>query len=357
MYKYEALTAKTKCLMGRLLSEEELVYLAGLKGVGEIAVFLREKTAYGETLREMNFTQVNRRKLEYYIKKTLLADYLKMKRFTHGEERDYIALLIGKYEIEYMLNAWRYCIGRAKMSDEEKRQYFVDGGSDSYHMSDGILELYTIYGQKSKLDLGQLRVAENVRDFLRTVSGTEYHRIFAEAGGDGAGYAEIEHEIYAGYYKKLMAAADAFGAESDSLKMVLTAAMDLKNLERIYRMRYNFGMTPEDTAKYMIKYRYKLKKKDISDLINIDDPKKYLARCNATYYGRKVDFTTAPVSVCGSSYLYKLYKSTALKNSSSFDVIVKYFYIKEIEIENLVFIIEGARYGMRPEEIKANLII
>lgn len=352
MYRYEALTAKTKCLMGRLLSEDELTYLSGMKTVGEIAVFLRDKTAYGETLREINLVQANRRKLEYYIKKTVFADYLKMRRFTHGEEREYIALLLVKYEIEYMLNAWRYCIARAKMSEDEKKLW---DESDNYRPSEGILELYTIYGQKSKLDLGELRDAETVRDFLRAISGTEYQRIFAS--GEGGDYAEIEHEIYAGYYKKLMAAAEAFGAEGESLKTVLTAAVDMKNLELIYRMRYNFGMTAAETAKRVIPYRYKLKKTDISDLLNAGDPQKYLARCNATYYGRKADFTEAPVFAVGAAYLYRLYKSTALKNSSSFDVIVKYFYLKETEIDNLVFIIEGARYGMRPEEIKSNLIM
>lgn len=352
MYRYEALTAKTKCLMGRLLSEDELIYLSGIKTVGEIAVYLREKTAYGETMREMNLTQANRRKLEYYIKKTVFADYLKMRRFTHGEERNYISLLLGKYDIEYMLNAWRYCIGRAKMNEEAKKLW---DESDGYHPSEGILELYTIYGQKSKLDLGRLKDAETVRDFLRAIEGTEYRKIFA--AGEGGDYAEIEYEIYTEYYKKLMAAAESFKSEGESLKTALTTAVDVKNLEQIYRMRYNFGMTAAETAKRVIPFRYKLKKKDISDLVSIDDRQKYLARCNATYYGRKADFTAAPVSAAGSAYLYKLYKSTSLKNSSSFDVIVKYFYLKETEIDNLVFIIEGVRYGMNPEEIKSNLIM
>jgi len=41
---------------------------------------------------------------------------------------------------------------------------------------------------------------------------------------------------------------------------------------------------------------------------------------------------------------------------SGFDVIIKYFFVKEIEIKNLFCLIEGIRYSMTPDQIGRYLI-
>jgi len=71
------------------------------------------------------------------------------------------------------------------------------------------------------------------------------------------------------------------------------------------------------------------------------------------YYGKKQSFYEYDSIVeYMNAFLYKYYKSKINAFSSSFDVIVRYFRVKEFEIINLFYLTEGIRYKMTPEHIK-----
>lgn len=81
-FKYEAVIAKCRCLYGKLLKSEDYENLLKSTSIADIAVYLRDRTAYAEFFGESsNLKTINRSKLEYYIKKALINDFIKIYRF------------------------------------------------------------------------------------------------------------------------------------------------------------------------------------------------------------------------------------------------------------------------------------
>jgi len=74
---------------------------------------------------------------------------------------------------------------------------------------------------------------------------------------------------------------------------------------------------------------------------------------NNLYYGKKQSFYEyETMSSYMNFYLYKYFKSKINISSSGFDVVARYFYIKEFELMNLFYLTEGIRYKMPPDYIR-----
>jgi vacuolar-type H+-ATPase subunit C/Vma6 len=86
-------------------------------------------------------------------------------------------------------------------------------------------------------------------------------------------------------------------------------------------------------------------------LKNKDDFFEYCAK-NLSYERKQPFNSYEAIDQYRWNLLYKLYRSSAVRTQSGFDVIVKYFFLKEIEAKNLFCLIEGIRYQMNPLQIR-----
>ena len=367
VFKYEAVTAKCRCLYGKLLAPKDYDNLLKCADVSDIAVYLHDNTAYQEFLSGSDLRKINRNKLEYYIKKSMLNDYLKMYKFTFGKERQFINLLMGKYELEYILKVWRkYVRGNIENNIKDNG---TDGDSD-YLLSEGILEIQMIYQDNPRIDIEALKNITNAGQFINAIRNSDFFYIFEKhINGDISKnyadyteytkYTEIETAVYDEYYKILYDGAKIFEKETrEKIQDSIGTYADLVNLCRISRMMFNFKAKPEEILPLMTPLRKKLRSDNINALFQTGDRKNFLDYCqsNLPSYGEKQSFYDYDsMSSYMNSFLYKYYKSKIKLSSSGFDVIVRYFRIKEFEIMNLFYLTEGVRYKMPPDYIRKNI--
>jgi len=361
LFKYEAVTAKCRCLYGKLLAPKDYDNLLKCPDVSDIAVYLNDNTAYHEFLGESDLRTINRNRLEYYIKKSMLSDYLKMYKFTFGNERHFINLLMAKYELEYILKVWREYVRRNIQSENDFASDSKENEKDGdYLLSEGILQIQMIYQNSPRIDIEALKNVTNAGQFINAIRNSDFFYIFEKHINDdiSQNYTVIETAVYDEYYKILYDGANIFEKETrKKIQDSISVHADLINLCRISRLMFNFKAGPEEILPLLVPLGNKLKPGDINALLQTGDRESFLAYCQSNlYYGGKQSFYDYnSMSSYMNSFLYKYYKSKIKISSSGFDVIVRYFHVKEFEVMNLFYLIEGIRYKMTPDYIRKNI--
>jgi V/A-type H+-transporting ATPase subunit C len=229
LFKYEAVIAKCKCLYGKLLTTKDFENLLNLKTLADIATYLHDKTAYAEFFSESsNPKNINRSKLEYYIRKSLIEDFVKIYRFLSGREHYFVNMLLAKYELEYLLKIWRYFVWL-----KTENNSITD---DEYLLDIGILEIqmiYTIYEYDSKIDLEVLKTVSNIEQFLEVMRETDFYHIFEKHMDEDItkNYNSLEIAIYNEYYKMLYDSSRIFDKKKKKkIQSLIEADIDLINL-------------------------------------------------------------------------------------------------------------------------------
>ena len=354
LFGYEAIVAKCRCLYGKLLSPKDYENLLLCPEVSDVAAYLYENTAYREFFGASDLRKINRNKLEYYIKKSLLFDYIKMFKFTCGKDRHFVNLLMAKYELEYILKVWREYVWRNMKNNPVPKQ------DDDYLLSEGILEIQAIYKDNPKIDLEALKNITTAEQFLSAIKNSDFFYIFEKHINDdiSKNYTTIETAVYDEYYKVLYNGAEIFDKSTKSkIQNSISTQSELINLCRISRMRFNFQASSAEIIPLLIPLRNRLKESDIEELTKCEDKKSFLLYCEANlYYGKKQSFYNyESMSAYMNAFMYKYCKSGADLASSGFETLVRYFQLKEFEIMNLFYLTEGIRYKMPPEYIRKNI--
>ena len=357
LFKYEAVVAKCRCLYGKLLAASDYENLLKCREISDIAVYLRDNTAYSEFLAELDLKKINRNKLEYYIKKSMLSDYLKLYKFTSGNQRRFISLLIAKYELEYILRVWRDYVLQNTESAVDINEINED---EDYVFNEKLLEIQAIYQHNPRIDLDALKNITTAEQFINAIRNTDYFYVFEKHINDdiSKNYTRIETAVYDEYYKILYEGADFFEKESRAkIRDSISTQADLINLCRMSRMLFNFKADPEEIKELLVPLRNRLKNSDVEALLSSHDRESFLMYCQENlYYGKKLSFHEyESMTEYMNYFLYKYYKSKINLSSSGFDVIIRYFHVKEFELMNLFYLTEGIRYKMSPEHIRKYL--
>ncbi|MCL2158195.1 MAG: V-type ATPase subunit [Oscillospiraceae bacterium] len=363
VFKYEAIKAKCRCLYGKLLSGHDYENLLNCADVSDVAGYLYEHTAYREFFDVPDPKGLHRNKIEYYIKKSLLCDYMKMYKFTQGKQRRFINLLMGKYELEYILKIWREYIWRnlENKDKKENKDNPVNRENDDYLLSEGIFEIQTIYKDSPRIDLGALKNIATAEQFLGAIKNTDFFYIFEKHIGDdiSKNYTEIETAVYDRYYKILYNEAAMFErATCEGIREFLSIRSDLVNLCRISRLRFGFDAGPEKIRGLLVFLgETKLKESDLTMLLGMEDKESFLAHCEANLcYAKKQSFySRESMSAYMNAYLFNYHRSKKNSAASGFEAVVRYFQLKEFELQNLFYLTEGIRYQMQPDYIRKNI--
>ncbi|MCL2773088.1 MAG: V-type ATPase subunit [Oscillospiraceae bacterium] len=353
LFKYEAVVAKCRSLYGKLLKPADYENLLKCAEVSEIAAYLHDNTAYGEFLKDSNLSSINRNKLEYYIKKSLLRDYMKMYKFTSGDQRHFISLLMTRFELEYILKVWREYVSRNIANNPAAEE------NDDYLINESLLDIWTIYQNNPRINLAALKNIKDAEQFKEAVKNSYYSHVFEKYIGDNItqNYTELETALYDEYYENLYRGAAVFETEiRKKIEDSISIQADLINLCRISRMMFNFRAPTNEILPLLIPLRKKLKEENIKELLKCPDRESFFLYCQSLYYGAKQSFYEyQSMTDYMNDFLDKYYKTIMNLTSMGFDIVVRYFRIKEIEIRNLFYLIEGIRYRMSLEEIKKHV--
>ena len=349
LFAYDAVTAKCRCLIGKLLTREQYSALASQKTLAGAVAYLKDETSYSDLLADIEPANIHRARLERLLESRLVDVYIKLYTFTSGPERLFIGHLLEELEIRYLLDAIR-----ATEYDDSMEFYSIPAFIRSHTM----------------IDFARIFRTDSREEILEALRGTDYYDLLSPLlSTEKSSFSEIEAEINRNYYKKLMTKyTEVFDKDQRTrIRAAISARIDLLNLSVILRIRrFKALQAGVDRIKLdftgvlplLIPQFGRLRETEIislcSDELTLDETIDRFAKLYkkpAELFGEQ-----NATGNYGSAFLYRLSRGMATRSKPSFDIVFGYLSLIRFENDNIIYTLEALRYGVPEEKIEASII-
>ncbi|NCB91753.1 MAG: hypothetical protein EOM40_04165 [Clostridia bacterium] len=335
LLSYSGLSTKIRAMQSRLLTDQQYREMAELKSVPLAVAYLKQKPAYQNTWAALSEDDLHRGKIEQLLVNSIYDDYTKIYRFSNMKQRKFLDLYFGRYEISIM----KECLN--KIFDH--RDVDLD------------LSMFKPFFDKhSKLDITKLTASASIEEFVANLKGTAYYQpLQSLARLESPTLFDYEMALDLYYFSAIWKNKDKLLKKKD-LEEITRAygnKFDLLNIQWIYRSKQYYHMDSADIYALLIPVNYKLRKKEISALVEAENMGVFESLLAQTYYGKRYEKLGPHTLEETYSYIMKYVLSRDSKQDPySVSTIYCYLYHKEHEIDRLTTVLECIRYGTSPED-------
>lgn len=335
LLQYSGLVTKTKAMSGHLLSKEEILQLTEYETVNEFISFLRESDGYAAIYQSHEEIQ-HRAQVEAVIHDSLYADYGRLYQFADAATKKGLEILFFRYEV----NVLKSCLEHASRGGDDTRL--------------GYLEL--LFDRHASYDTAAITQAGSLSELQQALKGTKYEKLVGRfLENESMSFADWTTQLDIFYYctawqmrKKI-----ADKAMKEIFTRILGTEIDWQNIMWMYRSKRFFDRKPTDIYANMIPVHYRLKKEEISRLMEAEQLEEFVQILGNTAYFTEKD----PVVKLGDEITFRriveeTYRKLCRKYPMSVAPVLSYLYSKEQEIDLLTTILEGVRYQMPAKEIQ-----
>lgn len=335
LLSYSGLSTKIRAMQSRLLTTQQYRELAELKTVPQAVAYLRQKPAYQNTWSSLSEDDLHRGKIEQLLVNSIYDDFTKIYRFSNIEQRNFLDLYFCRYEVSIM----KECLNKI---------------FDHRHVDLDLSLFKPFFDKHSKLDINKLTASGSVEEFVTNLKGTPYYQpLHALARLEDPTLFDYEMTLDLYYFSTIWKTKDKLLKKKD-LEEITRAygnKFDLLNLQWIYRSKQYYHMNSADIYALLIPVNYKLKKKEVSALVEADNMNTFESLLHQTYYGQRYDKLDSHTLEEMYAYIMKHVLLVASKQDPySVATIYCYLYHKEHEIDRLITVLECIRYGCSPED-------
>lgn len=339
-----AMATKARAMFGSRLKANEYETMLQKKSVSEIASFLKNETYFSTALDGINEKAIHREQLEALLRMDIFHRLEKLERYGGEEDKGFIYAFVMRSEIRLIMASVRYII----TNDEEIRS--------------GLIASLPIFAQKYfSFDIKKLPDVTSFNDLIEVLKGTPYEKIirkYETANMEEIDYIALEHDLEIELYQDTTKLLSVFKGKEcySTINEVIFSKAELINLSAIYRLKKYFKQPSDKIYQFMLPYECFFKKREIDDLINNCDADEVLNRVSKRYhrFTKDLRFTSIEqyvqmIQFNMNHHIMEYYQEPSL-------VLLSYLLCGETEIQNLVNIIEGIRYGIAPDKIRALLV-
>ncbi len=341
LFTYGALAAKTRASYGKLLTREDYEELIEKSSVAEVAGYLKTSVGYSDVLSNVDEHVIHRGQLENIIKTDIMKEYAKFLKFTSGNARKFLQSTYKKYEIESLKIIFRRLetVGSV-MSAEGFLLFLKDNASVDFH---------------------SLLKSRDSMEFIGNLKGTEYYDLLKPFASDAAGINlfNLEMILDLHYFKYLKKRMKKYlrGNDRNPLEESFGKKTDVLNLLWIYRCKKYYDMPKEIIMSYILPYNAGIRKETLRRLIETDGLDEFSEVVLNTKYREifKRDIDEF-FEINFAEYMYNVHMTLFRRYPLTVSSAVDYIHMKEYELSNIISVIEGIRYGLRPEKIKKFIV-
>ena len=329
-------------MYGKRLTPQNYRELLRKQNVSEITAYLKQQPNYSETLRDVNENSVHRGQLEHVIRRQLFTDYIKALNYVGENEINFYSFFIKRMEIDQILSCVRFLV------TDNMGEYFFS--------------LPSYFADHAKFDLYALAKVKTFDELLNLLSRTPYYEILKEFDPSSESKNDlilIENEFSRHYYTYLFSVIDKYfsGDVRKSIRDSFGVEIDLTNISEAIRLKKYFGLHGDQIKPVILPYYFKIKKDEVAHLVEAPDLEGTMQALNGTYYGRYFTQNSFDnIEMYSKQIIYEYNKNLLAFSTSSSVSVVAYLQLKRLEINNIISIIEGVRYGVNPSEISKVLV-
>ncbi len=338
----KVILAKAMTMFGRRLTGQGYTDLLNCRTVTEVAMVLKKETIYAKALTGMNESTVHRGQLEALLRANLLNDFAALCRYELSVGSHFSDYLIRRGEIGQLLSCLRLLsVGR----------------SEEY-----LLSLPVFFNAHTELNLFALAKVKTFQEFLDALGGSKYRAIIERCRPDEimpVDFTLIENALYLYLYQGVFEIIRKFahGLEKEELLALFGSKVDLLNMLRIDRLKRYFRFSPDIIRSMVFPFHYKIPPRVLNDMIEAPDADSAFDLFSATGYRKlleKHEFQNH--DDFADRCMYDICQKQMYFSTHASVVMLSYIFLSEIELENIIKIIEGIRYGLPQKEIAEMLI-
>lgn len=340
IFKYGHLTTKIRAMKGKMLTEADYNELLQKKSVKDVANYLKTSTYYVDTFKDLDESDVHRGYIEILLQQSILADAIKISKYLRGTEKQLYRFIYRKHEIEDLKKMLRLLTTGKSLSEIDRRSLFIN--------------------KYSKIDFNAALASKNIRELIDSLKNTRFYSLLNPLYKSDTGLdlfsAESALDLY--YYNVILKNLQDYSRDKQDtmIENIIRMEVDLKNIFMIYRGKKYYQVSKELMHLYHIPFYYKLKEKDIIEMIEAPSAEEVLQIISSKYYSKKILFHQSN----WERQYYRFMRSAISKcmrdEPLSMAPVMGYIYLKEIESMNITTIVEGIRYNVEPHQIKELLV-
>lgn len=339
-----ALTTKARAMFGKRLSANEYETLLQKKSVPEIASYLKNETYFSTTLSGINEKAIHREQLEALLRMDIFHRLEKLERYGGEDDKGFIYAFVMRSEIQMILASVRYIVTK----DVEIRSVLISS--------------LPMFAEKYfSFNIQKLPDVTTFAELLDVIKGTSYEKIiykYQAQSMEEIDYIALEHDLELVLYKDIVELLNKYkGKEcSELLNQIILSKAELINLSAIYRLKKYFKQSNDKIGRFMLPYTCFFTKREMEDMIDHCDANEVLDKVAKRYhrYTRDLRFTSVEqymqmIQFNMNHHVIEYYQDASV-------VLLSYLLVGETEIQNLINIIEGIRYQIAPDRIRALLV-
>ncbi|NBK98988.1 MAG: hypothetical protein EOM50_13405 [Erysipelotrichia bacterium] len=336
-----ALSTKAKSMYGHRLVKHDYEELLRKHSVNEVAAYLKNETIYKEVLKDVHENSIHRGQLEAMLKREKFVKQQRLLRYADVRHDRFYQYSIFQEEIDQILS----CI-RALMSDD---------------YSAFVSNLPLFMNPYMSFDLKKLLEVKSIKDLKAVLADTIYaiDLLPCLKDEDNVDYARCETALKKSFYEyqRTLIHKKFKGELRKNLLAVFDTQMELQNICKIYRMKEYFHSDKETIRNNLIVVHQRLSAKMYEELLDSKDGDALLAKLETSPYKIYTDDKDfVYIEYYCNKITYSLGKKYMHFSNSAPLIYLSYSILDEMEIENLINIIEGIRYGVPIEKIESLLI-
>lgn len=339
-FSSNALVAKLRAMYGKSLTYDDFSEMMRKTTVSEIASFLKANKQYKDVLGSIQESFVHRGQLENLLRKSLFYRYVNIAKYTDKTNHFYDYITLG-LEIEQLLDCIRHlCTGHT-----EKMIISVPGFFIPY----------------SSFNLLQLADATNFDELLKVVKKTPFYALllpFKPTFGI-IDFTGIETVLKTYYFTRKSAAIEKYSTRNERIKLLKMFDIEVKlyNLAIIYRLKVFYNANADVINRHIIQTGKSTWKKSFERLMSTNDKTSFLREFNAItgdkYFN---DLQDVYIENSVNKIENKMAKRELRFSTDAKLSFMSYMILGKIEIYNIINIVEGVRYKVKPEQMEKFLI-
>lgn len=339
-YASNAIFSKARAMYGKRLKENDYAKLLGCNSVPEILSCLKGYEKYAPMLNKLSERDVHRTQLESALKQQLFQDYESLCRYEVTVGEDFSKYTIMRAEINQIMN------------------FLTMLNSGNPHEFYSTLPKYFL--RVSSINFAALSNTNNYDEFLNVLGKSAYAKLLAPykpKSGERIDIMTVENVLLFHLFKTVYEIVDKTkGAEHDALKKIFDTNIDLRNFTRVLRVKKYYKLEPDQIKKLLIPFG-SLKARQLEAMCNAQDSKELFAIMQQTMAGRCISrLEYSYTSEIPRRALYDESHKQMYFSVNPSVVLVAYHALAETEVDNIIHIIEGVRYGVDAEKVKSLLI-
>jgi len=336
LMRYAAVVVKARGMYGKMLTDADWHKLCEMRDVSSVYNFLRAHPAYETILGQASLDGTDD-SLVRALRQAGSREYARIFSYASSMDKRYMLFTVRRFELHEILTAIRR---------------LITGHTEPPEL------LFPFFAEKSGINLGQLRMADDPPSVLAAIHGSIYEAplrgIFQNAGGELPEYSQISVLLENRYYSCLYSflKKDYKGSGRDSLLAGLALEADAINIVSIFRLRRYFPGSFGGVDKLLLPIGRRLPTELRQSLIDAPSEEAMLNVLRATRWGKYFDsLGTRPLEYAYEKALEDFSRKLLRGDTASICVPQAYLTLRDIEIKKLIRVIKAVSYGREPSKI------